>query len=407
MLDQLRVIELGQVIAGTLGGMILADLGADVIKVEPPTGDAGRRRAVYGIGEESAIHLTFNRSKRSIAIDLKAPDGREILLDLVRTADIVLENFRPGVMARLGIDYGALRAVNPSVVLISVSGFGGSGPGSDRPAYDLIMQAATGHMSIMGEQGRPPVIFGVPLADMQAGVFSAVAALAGVVGRGKSGFGMHVDLSMFDVMLSMLGHVGTLYLNTGIEQVPQGSAHPFITPWQAFECGDGAYIVVAPREERFWRALVDALELPELADSDYSTAEGRTRHREALLEILSDTFRTKPSTEWLTQLQAFDVPVAPVRTLSQAFADPVVTARQMVTHMPASDGNDLRFIGNPLKFLGCDLPEPVVAPALGGDSEQILRTVLGYSAERIETLQTRGVVSMGSVKSPDGPAVDG
>ncbi len=407
MLDHLRVIELGQVIAGTLGGMILADLGADVIKVEPPQGDAGRRRAVYGIGEESAIHLSFNRSKRSIAVDLKTPEGRRLLLDLVRTSDVVIENFRPGVMARLGIDYEALREVNPLVVLVSVSGFGGSGPGSQRPAYDLIMQAATGHMSIMGEQGRPPVIFGVPLADMQAGVFSAIAALAGVMGRDRSGTGTHVDLSMFDVMLSMLGHVGTLFLNTGIEQVPQGSSHPFITPWQAFECQDGAYIVVAPREERFWRALVDALDLPALRDPDYATAEDRTLHRDVLLRILSDAFLTRPSAEWLAHLESFDVPVAPVRNLAQAFADPVVSARAMVTHVERAGGGDLRLLGNPLKFVDLELPRPVAAPALGGNFEEVLRGVLGYSAEEIEKLLSLGVISVGPVRPPDGTPVEG
>ena len=183
MLEGLRVVELGQVIAGTFGGMILSDLGAEVLKVEPPSGDAGRRSAIYGVGEESAIHLTLNRNKRSVVIDLKTDRGREVLLDLVRSADAVVENFRPGVIDRLGVGWERMREANPEVVLVSVSGFGAVGPYRDHPAYDLILQAMTGHMSIMGEPDRPPVIMGIPVADLLAGLFSAVAVLAGVEGR--------------------------------------------------------------------------------------------------------------------------------------------------------------------------------------------------------------------------------
>ncbi len=393
MLEHLRVIELGQVIAGTLGGMVLADLGADVIKVEPPAGDAGRRGAVYGIGTESAIHLTFNRSKRSIVIDLKTAAGRTMLLDLVATADAVVENFRPGVMDRLGIGYDVMHEVNPRVVVVSVSGFGATGSGRERPAYDLIMQAASGHMSIMGEPGRPPVIFGIPLADMQAGVFSAVAVLAGVAGRDQSGQGSHVDLSMFDVMVAMLGHVGTLFLNTGIEQTPQGSAHPFITPWQAFECADGAYVVVAPREERFWQHLVEALDVDSLRAPEYATATSRTLHRDAVLEILSRTFLERPSTAWLSLLENADVPVAPVRNMPQVFSDPVLVERGLMREVKSPVGEALRLVGNAVKVEGGGLPEPRHAPALGADTDGILRDLLGYPAARIEELRAERVVS--------------
>ena len=393
MLEHLRVIELGQVIAGTLGGMVLADLGADVIKVEPPAGDAGRRGAVYGIGTESAIHLTFNRSKRSIAVDLKTDAGRAMLLDLVKSADAVVENFRPGVMDRLGIGYDVLREVNPRVIVVSVSGFGATGSGRERPAYDLIMQAESGHMSIMGEPGRPPVIFGIPLADMQAGVFAAVAVLAGVAGRGDTGPGQHIDLSMFDIMVSMLGHVGTLFLNTGIEQTPQGSAHPFITPWQAFECADGAYIVVAPREERFWQRLVEALDVESLRAPEYATATSRTLHRDAVLETLSTTFLERPSTAWLTLLEAADVPVAPVRNLPQVFADPVLIERGLMQEVKSPAGDAMRLVGSVMKVEGGQLPEPRHAPALGADTDEILGDLLGYSAGHIDELRAQHVVS--------------
>ena len=209
MLEHLRIIELGQVIAGTFGGMILSDLGAEVIKVEPPNGDAGRRSAIYGIDDESAIHLTHNRNKKSVVLDLKTDEGRSVLFDLIATADAVVENFRPGVIDRLGVGFEWMRQANPDVVLVSVSGFGQDSPYRDLPAYDLILQAMTGHMSIMGEPERPPVIMGIPIADLLAGVFSSIAVLAGVASRDRTGRGEHFDIAMFDVMVQMLAHVGT------------------------------------------------------------------------------------------------------------------------------------------------------------------------------------------------------
>ena len=300
MLQHLRVIELGQVIAGTFGDMILGDLGAEVIKVEPPTGDAGRRSGIYGIGEESAIHLTNNRNKKSVTLDLRTNEGRAVLLDLVRTADAVVENFRPDVLERLGIDYDRLRAVNPRIVLVSVSGFGADSPYRVLPAYDLILQALSGHMSIMGEPDRPPVIMGIPIADVLAGVFSAVALLAAVESRNQTGQGTHIDIAMFDVMVELLAHVGTLYLNTGIDQHPQGSAHPFITPWQAFRCSDDRYIVVAPREEHFWVKLCAVLGVEEITNRpEFADAKSRQAHRDVLLPLLESHFGSRPSDHWL------------------------------------------------------------------------------------------------------------
>src|SRR3990170_4963367 len=206
MLEHIRMIELGQVIAGTFGGMILSDLGAEVIKVEPPAGDAGRRSAIYGFGDESAIHVTHNRNKKSVVLDLKTPGGREVLFDLVRSADAVVENFRPGVLERLEVDFDRMRSANPGIVLVSVSGFGLVSPYRDLPAYDLILQAMTGHMSIMGEGGRPPVIMGIPIADLLAGVFAALGVLVGVEARRAEGRGYHLDIAMFDVMVEMLAH---------------------------------------------------------------------------------------------------------------------------------------------------------------------------------------------------------
>jgi len=390
-LEHLRIIELGQVIAGTFGGMILSDLGADVIKVEPPRGDAGRRSAIYGIGDASAIHLTHNRNKRSVVLDLKTEQGREVMLDLVRGADAVVENFRPGVMERLGVDFERMREVNPGIVLVSVSGFGMNSPYRDLPAYDLILQAMTGHMSIMGEATRPPVIMGIPVADLLAGVFAAIAVLAGVEGCRERGRGEHFDVAMFDVMVEMLAHVGTLYLNTGQDQEPRGSAHPFITPWQAFRCRDDAYIVVAPREEHFWTKLREALGDPDvLAREEFDDARSRQSHRDELLPLLEDIFAGRESTEWLPALQAAGVPAAPVNRMPAVFDDPNVEARNMIRSFPMGD-ETIHAVGNAIKVAGQEEPAAVPPPTLGGDTETVLRSLLGYEDADIERLRDAGV----------------
>ena len=391
MLEGLRVVELGQVIAGTFGGMILSDLGAEVVKVEPPSGDAGRRSAIYGVGEESAIHLTLNRNKRSVVIDLKTERGREVLLDLVRSADAVVENFRPGVIDRLGVGWERMREANPEVVLVSVSGFGAVGPYRDHPAYDLILQAMTGHMSIMGEPDRPPVIMGIPVADLLAGLFSAVAVLAGVEGRRRTGVGRHFDIAMFDVMLEMLAHVGTLFLNTGIDQEPQGSAHPFITPWQAFRCADDRYVVVAPREEHFWTRLCEALGAPDLAtDPAFADAKARQANRDVLLPRLEEIFRRKDAAFWLRELQAAGVPAAPVNRMGDMFEDPHVRARAMIRSFPM-DGREVRAVGNAIKVEGEAEREATPPPDLGQDTADVLRSVLGYDDDTIAVLEAKGV----------------
>jgi len=398
VLEHLRVVELGQVIAGTFGGMILSDLGAEVIKVEPPNGDPGRRSAIYGVGEESAIHLMHNRNKKSIVLNLKTAGGREVLFDLLPTADAVVENFRPGVLERLGVDFDRMREVNPKLVLVSVSGFGMDGPYRDLPAYDLILQAMTGHMSIMGESGRPPVIMGIPIADLLAGVFSAVAVLAGVENQRERGEGEHVDLAMFDVMVEMLSHVGTLYLNSGLDQQPQGSAHPFITPWQAFRCRDGVHIVVAPREEHFWTKLCDALDEPGLADRpEFADAKSRQAHRHELLPLLESIFVRRDAGEWLEVLQASGVPTASVNRMPEVFEDPNVAARRMIQSFPTDNGV-VRAVGNAIKVAGRPEAPASPPPRLGGDTNDILRSLLGYEPARIARLAEEGV--FGAVPTP-------
>ena len=392
MLEHLRIIELGQVISGTIGGMVLADLGAEVIKVEHPAGDPGRRSSVYGVDDHSAIHLTFNRNKRSIGVNLKDPRGRKILLDLVARSDAVVENFRPGVLERLGVAFEQMRQVNEEVVLVSVSGFGSDSPYSGHPAYNIIVEAMSGHMSVMGEPDGPPVVIGVPIADMIAGVYSAIAVLAGVEGRRADGSGRHVDIAMMDVMVSMLAHVGTLYLNTGEEQEPKGSAHPFITPWQAFRCSDEKYVVVAPREEHFWQRFVEVLDLTELSHPTYGDAEARYRHRDQLLPLLEAEFEKRTSDDWIATLRAAEVPVAPVNRMSQTFADPHVVGRNLVQSYEL-EGETIEIVGNPMRVMGSAQKPPEPAPPLGGHTDAILCDLLGYEPSIVSELRRDGVVT--------------
>ena len=301
-----------------------------------------------------------------------------------------MENFRPDVLERLGIDYDRLRAVNPRIVLVSVSGFGADSPYRVLPAYDLILQAMSGHMSIMGEPHRPPVIMGIPIADLLAGVFSAVALLAAVEARRETGQGAHVDIAMFDVMVEMLAHVGTLYLNTGLDQKPQGSAHPFITPWQAFRCSDGKYIVVAPREEHFWVKLCAVLGVDEMTNKpEFADAKSRQAHRNVLLPLLESIFESRPSDHWLAALQEGGVPAAPVNRMPEMFSDKHIEVRRMVRSFLMA-GQQMRTVGNAIKILGREEPEIAPPPTLGGDTEDLLRSLLGYPREQIEALAAAG-----------------
>jgi crotonobetainyl-CoA:carnitine CoA-transferase CaiB-like acyl-CoA transferase len=249
----------------------------------------------------------------------------------------------------------------------------------------------TGHMSIMGEAGRPPVIMGIPVADLLAGVFAAIAVLAGVEGTRARGRGDHFDVAMFDVMVEMLAHVGTLFLNTGQDQEPRGSAHPFITPWQAFRCADDAYIVVAPREEHFWTKLRGALGDPEeLARPEFDEARSRQDHRDELLPLLEGIFARRDSREWLQTLQGAGVPAAPVNRMPEVFDDPHVEARGMIRSFSLGDV-PVRAVGNAIKVVGTEEAPAVAPPALGSDTEAVLRTVLGYDEGRIERLRAAGV----------------
>ncbi|MEE9273760.1 MAG: CoA transferase [bacterium] len=399
MLEGYRIIELGQVIAGAAGGMVLADLGAEVIKIESPRGDLGRNPSIAGLGEISSIFLTFNRGKKSVVLDLKNPDGKEAFLDLVAVSDAVMANFRPGTMERLGLGFEALRARKPDIVFVDSSGYGEAGPWRDRPAFDLVEQAVSGHMSITGEPGRPPARNGVPTADLSTALYCALACMGGLLGRAKKGGPADLEVPMFDVQLAMLGYISTMYLNRGTVPEPPGNAHEYMVPYQAFPTAT-IYIVLSPREDRFWKKMCEVMGITELAeDPRYRTNDLRLKNKAELLPVLEEILMRRPGEEWVERFEAAGVPCAPVNTLDRALENEQVEARGLIRRFEYPGVGPVRVVGNPiLDRLAGRNPDPAPAPALGEDTERILAETLGYPAERVAALLESGAARGMGVK---------
>jgi crotonobetainyl-CoA:carnitine CoA-transferase CaiB-like acyl-CoA transferase len=390
-LEGVRILELGQIIAGTYGGQVLSDLGAEVIKIESPAGDLGRNPSVAPYKGASGLFLTLNRNKKSVVLDLKAEEGRELFYALVRRADVVVDNFRAGVLERLRIDYDRLAAINPRVIQCSITGFG-SGAYRDYPALDIVIQAISGHMAITGEPGRPPVRVGIPLADMSGGIYACKGILAALYARSRTGRGQRVELSMFDCMLSLTGYIGTMWLTNGELPQPPGSGHDYTVPWQAFKARDG-YLVVATREESFWRKLCEVLDEPQLAtDSRFASNAERCRNRAALVPRLEALFGQRTVGEWLARLHAAQVPAAPVNHLDAAFAEPPVAEHGMIVEYDHPDVGRVRVPGNPIRLSEAPGTPAQPAPRLGEHTDEVLRELLQLPAQRIAELRSRGVV---------------
>jgi len=391
-LSGVRVLELGQIIAGTYGCQVLSDLGAEVIKIEAPEGDLGRIPSVAPYKGVSALFLTFNRNKKSVVINLKTEAGRALFHDLVKVSDVVLDNFRAGVLERLKADYATLSAINPRIIQCSVTGFGADGAYKDYPALDLVIQAISGYLSITGEPGRPPARLGIPLADLSGGIFSCEAILAALYQRERTGKGCRVETSMFDGMLNLLSYMGTHYLSTGEVPTPQGSAHEFTVPWQAFEAQDG-YVVVATRQESFWKKLCVVLGEPGLADDPrFATNPRRLENRALLVPKIEAILRTRTAADWLQRLRVAEVPAAPVNNLDAAFAEPPVAEREMIVEYDHPEVGRVRLPGNPIKFdgMGRTLSRP--APRLGEHTDAVLRELLSLPAARIAELRQQGAI---------------
>ncbi|MCB0154616.1 MAG: CoA transferase, partial [Anaerolineae bacterium] len=335
LLQGVRVLAVEQFGAGPFGTLHLADLGAEVIKIENPQtgGDVSRTVPPYTIPGDSLYFQSFNRNKRSLTLDLKQPEGRRIFHDLVGRADAVFNNLRGDQPAKLGLTYEQLQAVNPKIVCCSLSGFGLAGPRHAEPAYDYLMQAYAGWMSLTGDPAGPPAKSGLSLVDYAGGAIAMAGLLAGLLRAERTGQGGEVDVSLLDTALSMLNYVAIWTLNRDYQpQRLPDSAHPTLTPAQAFQTQDG-YLVIFCAKEKFWRALTEVLEAPELAaDPRFASFATRYEHREALIADLKQRFLSRPTADWLARLRG-QVPCAPVNSLAEALADEQVLARQMITEV--------------------------------------------------------------------------
>jgi crotonobetainyl-CoA:carnitine CoA-transferase CaiB-like acyl-CoA transferase len=390
LLSGARVLDLSHMLAGPFGSMMLGDLGAEVIKIEPIDGDPMRQMGPHFYGTESAYYLCGNRSKKSITLNLQTEQGRAVFYDLVQVSDVVYDNFRPGVVQKLQIDYPTLKRINPRIIVCSISGFGQTGPYRDRPAFDIAIQGLSGAMSITGN-GDEPARMGVPMGDLAGGMYGAFAVAAALYQREKTGEGCYIDISLLDSLTALLTYVAQYYFHDGVVPGPQGTEHMSVVPYQSFKCKDG-YLVIAAFTEKFWQGLCRALDLPHLADDPrFVKNDDRRINKEILVPILVETFATRTIDDWGARLDAEAVPWGPVNTVDRTFKDPQILARQMKIEVEHPTIGKLPMLGNPVKVEG--IAENYAPPPLRGQhTEQVLSEWLDYSAEKIAQLKNEKAI---------------
>jgi crotonobetainyl-CoA:carnitine CoA-transferase CaiB-like acyl-CoA transferase len=389
-----KVIELCHVMAGPVCGLMLADMGADVIKVEKmPGGDDTRRTVPPKIGDEAASFMMMNRNKRGIAVNLKTEDGKGVLHRLLEDADIVTENYSRGVMERMGLGYEALKEKNPRLIYCAISGFGRTGPYADRGGFDLIAQGMSGLMSITGEgPGRPPVKVGAPITDITAGILGAMGILAALHARTQTGKGQMVDTSLFEAGIVHTFWQSAIALATGVAPGPLGSAHPLNAPYEAFATKDG-WINLGAANQATWQRTIELLGRRELGeDPRFTEASCRLINRSALAQVLAGEFAKRTSAEWLAALQEAKVPAGPVFDVLQMHADPQTLSREMVVEVEHTTLGPVKTLGAPVKFSATPGGVHRSAPIFGEHTDEVLREH-GFSDAEIERMATSGAVA--------------
>ena len=392
-LEGVRVLDLTRALAGPFCTLMLGDYGADVIKIElPGAGDDTRHWGPPFIGEESAYFLSINRNKRSLTLNFKEEQAREIFLKLVAQSDVVVENFTPGVMGRLGLEYATVKQANPNIIYCSISGFGQDGPYQSRPAYDQIMQGISGLMSITGELGGEPQKVGVAVTDIGSGMWAAFAVMSALHHRSQHGEGQYIDISMLDAQIAWLTYQAAYYF--AYDRPPQrlGAAHPTLVPYQAFMCQDGKYLNVAVGSERLWDRFCQAVKREDLKDRpEFATNGVRVENRATLVPLLQEYFLTRAADDWVADLQQHNVPAGPINDLADVFSDPQVLHREMLLEMHHPTLGAIKQTGLPIKFSltpgGLDRPPPL----LGEHNGQILKD-LGYSDAQIAEMAEKSVI---------------
>ena len=399
-LDGLRILDLTRVVSGPFCTMILGDLGAEVIKIEEPvSGDDSRAFGPPFVGGESAYYLSVNRNKKSCCIDLKSEEGRTLLERMLPSCDVLVDNFRPGTLARLGLDDARLLAANPRLIRCSITGFGAHGSDAHRPGYDLIIQGESGLMDITGFPDSPPTKVGTSIADLVTGLYAVQAILAAVLQRTRDGSGGRVDVSMLDSMASLLTFNAGMYFTTGASPVRRGNAHPTIFPYETFPTADG-WINLGVANDKFWRMFCSVLDNCGVAGSDkpadladvarFATAPRRVENQEALRAILEPILRRRTRAEWLADFDRVGVPCGEIKTVGEVCE--AARARGQVAEMVHPSAGRISAVLSPFRFENQPLHEPIAPPRLGEQTDEILRTIAGLSDAQCAALQARAVI---------------
>lgn len=388
-----RVLDFTRVLAGPAASLALADLGAEVFKIEPPgTGDETRNFPPIRDGE-SHYYLAVNRGKKSLVIDLKSPEGVALVKDLAAKCDIVVENYRPGVMDRLGLGYETLRAINPRLIYCGISGYGQTGPLKDRPSFDIVLQAMSGALSMNGEPGGLPTKLGIPLGDLVGGINGPIAILSALYERERTGKGRYIDVSLMDGLLGLLGYIAQLAFFTGEDPARQGSQHPNLVPYGIFPAKDDGSIVIACLTPSFWGRICTSIGQPELtSDPRYDSLEKRRDAREEVNEIVSVFTRQHTVDELVAIFTAYEVPHAPILGVTEALGQPQAQQRGMVVEVEHAALGKIPIVNRPFHF-DEPQPAPTAPPVLGQHTDAVLADVLGLDAERIAALRAGGVVA--------------
>ncbi len=396
-LNGVRIIDFSRILAGPFATMVLGDLGAEVIKVEPPKGDDTRTWAPYLDGE-SVYFMSTNRNKRSIVINLKKPEGREIIYRLVKNSDVVIENFREGVAKRLGIDYDTIHNIKKDIIYCSIRGFGFSKVYRDKGGADIVIQAMSGLMDATGVEDGEPVRVAFALFDIFAGMIAATSIASALYNKKATGKGSMIEVSLYDAALFSMSYIPLIYLMTGKKPRKMGSAHPSLAPYQAFKCRDGRYLVVGAFNDAMWMNICRALELKELIDDPrFRTNKDRVRNRDVLIPILAEKFRERDCREWVEILDKYGVTVGPVYSIDEVFKDPYVTDANIVVEIPHPLLGMIKQILYPASICG-ERPEPSHHPPLMGENTFEILAELGYTEDEIKQLIDKDVVY--GIKTP-------
>jgi formyl-CoA transferase len=392
-LDGLLVLDLSRVLAGPYATMMLADLGAEVLKVERPgAGDDTRQWGPPWAGGESAYYLSVNRNKKSITLNLQAEEGRDIVRRLAQQADVLVENWRVGTMEGWGLGYESLRVLNPGLIYCALTGYGQTGPYRKRPGYDFIIQAEGGGMSITGLAEGPPMKVGVAIVDLTAGMFATISILAALHERQHSGLGQTIDIALLDSQIAWLANVGSNYLVSGERPRRYGNAHPNIVPYEPFPTADG-WIAVGVGNDRQWQRLCALVGWDDLAaDERFATNPRRVEQRDLLVPLLQERFRARSAEEWRAALLEAGIPCAPIQTLDQVFADAQVQAREMLVELSHPTAGSLKMAGSPLKLGRTPVHIDAPPPLLGQHTDEVLARYLGYGPSDLDRLREQGVI---------------